>query len=224
MPKPSKPPEPSAAEAPTRRAIIDILKRQDPQDATAIASQLGVSAMAVRQHLYALADQRLVTHEEAPRPVGRPAKLWRLTSEADRFYPDGHAELTLDLIDAMKRAFGAEGLERLLVERSRRQVEAYRKSVKPGQSLPQRLRALAKLRSGEGYMAEVRKEGPDYLLLEHHCPICSAAAACTGLCAAELEVFQRVLGPEVEIERSDHILAGASRCAYRIRRAGGAKA
>ena len=216
MPTRRKPPP---SEAPTRRAILDILKRQDPQDAAAIADQLGVSAMAVRQHLYALADQRLVTYEEAPRPVGRPAKLWRLTPEAGRFYPDGHADLTLDLIDAMKRAFGEEGLERLLAERSRRQVEAYREIVTAGQSLPKRLEALAEQRSAEGYMAEVRKEGADYLLLEHHCPICSAATACTGLCAAELEVFQSVLGPDVEVERSDHILAGASRCAYRVTKA-----
>jgi len=31
-------------------------------------------------------------------------------------------------------------------------------------------------------------------------------------------VFHDVLGPDVEIERIDHILAGARRCAYRIRR------
>jgi predicted ArsR family transcriptional regulator len=31
-------------------------------------------------------------------------------------------------------------------------------------------------------------------------------------------VFRDVLGPEVEVERVEHILAGARRCAYRIRR------
>jgi len=30
-------------------------------------------------------------------------------------------------------------------------------------------------------------------------------------------VFGEVLGSDVEIERVDHILAGARRCAYRIR-------
>jgi predicted ArsR family transcriptional regulator len=29
-------------------------------------------------------------------------------------------------------------------------------------------------------------------------------------------VFRDVLGPDVEIRRTDHILAGARRCAYRI--------
>ena len=80
-----------------------------------------------------------------------------------------------------------------------------------------RLQALAAIRSEEGYMAEVRKaEGGAYLLIENHCPVCHAAAACTGLCAAELSVFQAVLGLDVEVTRGDHILAGARRCAYRV--------
>ena len=35
-------------------------------------------------------------------------------------------------------------------------------------------------------------------------------------CRAELEVFQDTLGAGVIVERTDHILAGARRCAYRI--------
>lgn len=55
-----------------------------------------------------------------------------------------------------------------------------------------------------------------FLLVENHCPICAAAAACTGLCAKELEVFQAVLGEGVEVNRTEHIVAGARRCAYRV--------
>src|SRR3546814_17085422 len=76
--------------------------------------------MAVRQHLYDLEAEGLVTHEAEARPVGRPAKLWRLTPAADRFFPDGHAELTVSLINSMKQTFGAEGLDKLLRSEERR--------------------------------------------------------------------------------------------------------
>ena len=67
---------------------------------------------------------------------------------------------------------------------------------------------------------EVEKTGPgSYLLIENHCPICRVAATCTGLCATEMEVFRAALGPEAAIERCDHILAGARRCAYRVTKA-----
>ena len=66
-------------------------------------------------------------------------------------------------------------------------------------------------------MADWEKLAPDrYLLVENHCPVCAAAAACQGLCRSELDVFRAVLGPSVTVERTDHILAGARRCAYEI--------
>ncbi|MNF02870.1 hypothetical protein D3C81_1951960 [compost metagenome] len=57
------------------------------------------------------------------------------------------------------------------------------------------------------------KDG-EFLLVENHCPICSAAAVCQGFCRAELNVFTEVL--QAKVERSEHILTGARRCAYQI--------
>jgi len=80
-----------------------------------------------------------------------------------------------------------------------------------------RHKALAAIRTDEGYMASAKPQGDgSVLLLENHCPICAAAVACTGLCAKELEVFQTVLGKDVAVERTEHIVAGARRCAYRV--------
>lgn len=173
--------------------------------------------MAVRQHLYALREQGFVTYEEQKRPVGRPAKLWRLTSTADSVFPDAHAELAVSLLGSMRRAFGSKGLDRLISVRSKEQIEGYGRRVPQRTCLRRRLEALATLRSEEGYMAEVIDgAGGELLLVENHCPICAAAKACSGLCAAELAVFRAVLGPGVEIERVEHIPAGARRCAYRV--------
>jgi predicted ArsR family transcriptional regulator len=173
--------------------------------------------MAVRQHLYALVDDKLVTSEEEARPMGRPAKLWRLTPAADELFPNAHADLTVSLIQSVRRAFGEGGLERLIAVRTEQQIAAYRAEVPRRGTLRARLEALARLRTREGYMAEVREEeGGALLLIENHCPICVAATACTNLCAGELQVFAEVLGKDVAVERVDHILAGARRCAYRV--------
>jgi len=58
----------------------------------------------------------------------------------------------------------------------------------------------------------------NFLFFENHCPICAAAATCQGLYRSELAIFRAVLGTDVTVERIDHILAGARRCAYRIRK------
>ena len=211
------------AEKRTRRAIIDNLKQDGPQDAASLARRLGISAMAVRQHLYDLEGEGLVPHEAEARPpgskaLGRPAKLWALTPAADRFFPDGHAEFTVGLIHSMKQAFGDAGLDKLLKIRAKEQTAGYKARIDKQPSLPKKLQALAAIRTEEGYMAEVQKTNGGYLLIENHCPVCSAAAACTNLCNMELDVFRKALGREHEVKRIDHILAGARRCAYLVTR------
>jgi predicted ArsR family transcriptional regulator len=203
----------------TRRTLVQLLKQEGPLDASTLAERLQLSAMAVRQHLYALQGEQLVTYQEEPRPMGRPAKLWQLTPAADRLFPEAYAELTLSLITAVTQAFGPDGLERLLAIRSQQQIESYQQQMQGNELLSQRLEALAAMRTAEGYMATVHPQADgSFLLCENHCPICTAAVACTGVCAQELEVFQAVLGPDVVIERTEHLIAGARRCAYRVSR------
>lgn len=200
----------------TRRALINLLKQVGAMDSQDLAARLGVSAMAIRQHLYALQDERLVTYVEEARAMGRPVKLWQLTPEANRLFPDGYAELTLGLIESVREAFGEAGLEKLLEVRTRHQIEAYQAQISDA-TLLQRLEVLAAIRTDEGYMADVEVlEDGSFLLVENHCPICAAATACAGFCSRELEIFQQVLGTEVTIERTEHIVSGARRCAYRI--------
>jgi predicted ArsR family transcriptional regulator len=201
----------------TRRAIAKLLKTEGPIGSAQLAERLGLTAMAVRQHLYALQNEGLVTAEERPVPIGRPAKFWRLTREADRLFPEAYAELSVALIDSVKDAFGDDGLERVLTSRCARQRVDYGKRIKPGDSLAKKLQELAKVRTEEGYMAEIRTgEDGSLLLVENHCPICAAANACQGFCATELELFRSVLGPGVVVERAEHIISGDHRCVYKI--------
>jgi predicted ArsR family transcriptional regulator len=65
-------------------------------------------------------------------------------------------------------------------------------------------------------MAEAWPEGEGYVLVENHCPICVAATACQGFCRSEVDTFREVLGPGASVERTEHIIEGDRRCAYRI--------
>ena len=210
---------PQTGERKTRRAIVKLLKTEGPLGSAQLAEHLGLTAMAVRLHLYALQSEGMVTAEDRPVPVGRPAKFWRLTREADRHFPEAYAELSVALIDAMQETFGVEGLNRVLVSRCARQREEYAKRIRAADPLEKRLKELAQVRTEEGYMAEVRAEGEGggFLLVENHCPICAAANACQGFCSTELDLFRTVLGASVEVERVEHIVSGDQRCAYRVR-------
>ncbi|MEO7190352.1 MAG: metalloregulator ArsR/SmtB family transcription factor [Vicinamibacterales bacterium] len=212
MPRPDAHPP----EARTRRALVKLLKTEGPMDSAQLATRLNVTPMAVRQHLYALQTQKLVDAEERRVPLGRPAKHWRLTREADRLFPDAYAELSVALISAVTDTFGASGVERLLDTRMARQRADYSARMAAASTLEGQLQELATIRTEEGYMAEVRQDGGEFLFVENHCPICAAASACQGFCATELTLFRSVLGPDVDVTRVEHVLSGDRRCAYRV--------
>ncbi|MFA9478892.1 helix-turn-helix transcriptional regulator [Phycisphaerales bacterium AB-hyl4] len=144
--------------------------------------------------------------------MGRPAQMWELTDQADRLFPSGYAELTLDLVQSMQHAFGARGMHKILAVRKQQQKQAYLERMKTRKSLAGRLSVLADIRTREGYMAEVlRNEDGSYDLIEKHCPICVVAKNCTDLCWNEWELFEEVLGDNVKIARTEHLVQGARR-------------
>ncbi|MGE5245365.1 MAG: helix-turn-helix transcriptional regulator [Betaproteobacteria bacterium] len=206
----------TSPEGKTRRAIVKLLKTEGPLDSARLARRLRLTPMAVRQHLYALQGQKLVTAEERRGPLGRPAKHWQLTREADRLFPDAYAELSVSLIDAIGAALGPSGVQKVLGSRLAVQRSAYEGRLASATSLKEKLRELARIRTEEGYMADVRREGHAYLFIERHCPICAAAQSCQGFCSTELDLFRSVLGPHVSIERTEHIVSGGRRCVYRV--------
>ena len=208
----------AATNDPTRKRVLHILKTRGPKTVAELAQRLDLTAMGVRGHLAKLRDEGLVEFETESGEVGRPAQIWRLTPQALGSFPEGYSDLAVELIGDLGRTFGGDGLQRLIGVRTKRQIAAYRDAL-PGvhEPLPRRVQALARIRTGEGYMAETRRERDgSVLLIENHCPICAAAEACTLLCSAELELFQKALGSNVSVERSEHLLEGARRCVYRV--------
>ena len=197
--------------------LLLLLKTRGPQTAQALSALLGLTSMGARRQLEAAQENGLVAYVDHPGKVGRPVRRWMLTEAGHARFPDGHAELTLDLIAQLRLLFREEGLARLIGARERAVEAAYRSQVDASSRLPEQVAALARAREAEGYMAEAEPQ-PDgsVLLVEHHCPIRAAARSCQDFCRSELAVFGRVLGPSVSVLRIEHQLAGARCCAYRI--------
>ena len=197
--------------------ILHTLKVEGAQTATVLANRLGVSPMAVRQHLQGLQCKQWVTYDEQRQSVGRPVKLWRLTEDAQSLFPDNHSDLVLSLIESAEQVLGARGLDELLRHRTDKQIQKYQALVGNAERWRDRTHAIAQLRTQEGYMAEVIDQ-PDgsLVLVENHCSICSAAERCSALCVSEMEVFAALLGDDVSIQRQEHILKGDRRCSYHI--------
>ena len=219
--KPSQPPKS------TRLAILDILKREGPQEAKVLAKRLGITPMAVGLQLTSLVDEKLVAAEPEPANPGqrgRPVHRWALTAAANRVFPDAHALLTAGLLGSLQEIYGAQGMQKLLDARTRQQQEEYAQAIPAEGGLKEKVKALAGLRDREGYMTEVEAmPGGGFRLIENHCPICTAAKTCQGFCQSEWQVFSSLMGKGAKVTREEHLLSGGRRCVYAIEPAAGEK-
>lgn len=197
--------------------MLYLLKTRGAQTAQTLADALDLTPMGARKHLLALEAKGLLQSEERVEGVGRPGRYWMLTDAGHARFPDRHSDLTLQLIEQVRSLFGEAGLDQLIAAREQQARQHYQAALAGQADLASKVTTLARLRSEEGYMAEAQRDDDgQWLLLENHCPICAAAQTCQGFCRAELTLFQHSLGPTIKVERSEHLLAGARRCAYRI--------
>lgn len=182
-----------------------------------IAEELGISSEGARLQLSQLVQQKMVRSHSEAKGVGRPKQIFSLTSDGHAHFPDTHSQLTLQLIKQIRDTLGENSLEKVIEAREKEVQTHYQQKLAEAETLEEKVQQLADIRSREGYLAEVKKENDALLLIENHCPICEAATYCQGFCRTELNTFRQLLGQGVSVERTEHIVKGARRCAYLIK-------
>jgi DeoR family suf operon transcriptional repressor len=199
---------------PTRRALLDSLKRQGEARVDELAETLGVTVSAVRQHLAALDADGWVLHREVRAGPGRPHHLYRLSAEGDRLFPRAYAAMVTDLL-AEAEAEDPEIVERMFERRRARRVERAKARL-DGKSLPDRVQELTRILDEDGYLAETVELGDGkFRIVEHNCAILAVATKYGAACGTELEFIREVL-PDAHVERVAHLLAGGHVCAYEV--------
>ena len=226
MPKPRLP-EQRAQQGPVasmvrkdtaRVRLLTHLKQYGAQTTAETGHALGITVEAARQQLQRLVGEDLVEVKTVPsKGRGRPQKRWSLTANALSEFPDAHSDVLVGLIQSVQENFGTEGLEQLLCTHGERVRQRYQQALVDCHSAEARVRKLAELRNMDGYMAGYQMiSATVFQLTENHCPIHSAARCCQNFCSLELDMFRKLLGAEVQIERMQHAMNGDHCCAYQI--------
>jgi DeoR family suf operon transcriptional repressor len=196
-----------------RGAVLVELKKAHRLTAKDLAARLDISLNAVRHHLKELEAEALVEYERQHRGVGAPAFAYRLTSAGEELFPRRYEATLSDLLDHMVerecRAGAVAALEARYAALTRRLQQEL-----AGASPAERMAAVARLLTDDGYMAEVDASSGNGRLIEHNCAVQAVAERFPEICAAEARFLSAVLGAEVQ--RQEHILSGCSACEYRV--------
>jgi predicted ArsR family transcriptional regulator len=194
-----------------------ILKTRGPQSSSSIAEELGITSEGARFQLTKMSEEGLVQAIHEIKGVGRPTQLWHLTEKGNHQFPDKHAAFSEQLIESMQEVLTTGQMDAVINLRERKASKRYLDTLKNIPGLEEKISRLAELRNSDGYLAEWDKDEDGFILIENHCPVCAAAQRCADLCEAEMNTFKEIFGEGVSVERVDHIIAGARRCAYKIK-------
>jgi DeoR family suf operon transcriptional repressor len=202
-----------------RGAVLVELKKARRLTAKGLSAQLGISLNAVRHHLKELEAEGLIEFEREHRGVGAPAFAYQLTQTGEAVFPRRYEATLSDFVDHVVEREGRAGAVAILEARYNALTQRLQKQldgVPPGE----RLAAVARLLTEEGYMAEATASAGIGTLTEHNCAIRSVAERFPEICAAEARFLAAVLGGEVQ--RKEHILSGCNACEYRVHFSSGA--
>ena len=202
-----------------RRAVLYAVRRRGEATSEQVAEQLGITVSGARQHLTALARNGLVDASEAPSTTGKRGRrslVYSATADADAFFPKAYGELTNELLGYVADTDGAL-LDDLFAKRREHRIANARVRLEPKPTLGAKVAELTRILDEDGYLASCEKAGPGvYRIVEHNCAIWAVAERYGQACTSELDFIRAALDG-ADVERVQHMIAGARRCAYEVR-------
>jgi DeoR family suf operon transcriptional repressor len=214
-------PEPAAAPSlpPGRRAVLYAVRRRGEATAEQVGEQLGMTVSGARQHLTALAKDGLVESAElepATAQRGRRTLVYAATPAADAYFPKAYGELTNELLGYVADSDPAL-LDTMFAKRRDERIRNANARLGSMRTLSAKIGELTKILDEDGYFATSEQVAPDvYRIVEHNCAIWAVAQRYGQACTSEIEFIRAVL-PGTDVERVEHMVAGARRCAYEVR-------
>lgn len=195
-----------------------LLKKKGGMTADELAEQLAITRNAVRQHLAALENDRLVG-KSATRPSGgRPQQLYVLTEKGHELFPRHYSWLAQLLLESMQEEAGSEAVgERLSALGAR--VAAQLGNQQPAQqSEPERkVQELAAIMEQMGYDAHSAQEAGNIPVIEaDNCVFHTLAMKNPEICKFDLALLSAFTGSTVE--HHECMAKGGNVCRFKFHR------
>src|SRR4029079_1297685 len=135
---------------------------------------------------------------------------------ADEHFPKAYGELTNELLGYVADT-DHHLLDELFARRRDARGHGARHRLDSKQSLGAKVAELTRILDEDGYLASYEKVAPGvFRIVEQNCAIWAVAERYGQACTSELEFIRTVLDG-ADVERVQHMVAGARRCAYEVR-------
>ena len=196
-----------------RLEILNSLKRTRGMSVNELVAKMKMSYMGIKQHCLTLQRDGYLDTWRRPQRMGRPEMVYRLTRRTHDLFPTDSHQFTLELLKSIQEIYGPNAPEKLLYNVFERKGAALKAKAK-GETVAERAKWLAKVRDGEGCMAQFitgEKEGGPQIL-ECHSPILNLLDRYPIVGRLEQDMFAAVLDTRVRREETRN--SGLYECAF----------
>jgi predicted ArsR family transcriptional regulator len=187
----------------TRMEVLELLRRKGQASAETIASDLGVTPNAVRQHLTNLERDGFVISQPERGARGRPALMFSLTERADSVFPKRYGQLATMVLNELRDMGGDEALDDLFARVAARHAKAIEKDIQ-GLTFDEKLSRVVAWIARAGTLAEKTETEEGFRVTIHNCPFRNTALKFPQVCTITPHLFSQLLGTAVSQADSIH--------------------
>jgi predicted ArsR family transcriptional regulator len=201
----------------TQRELLHALKRRGPSTTAQLAEGTDLAMGTLREHIRSLEARRLVERvgrrREGP---GRPHVIYSLTDAGEALFPQGEAEVLVEMVEYLLGTGRVELVEEFFLNRAKAgydEVAGRIEQLASGQRLQETKNILAEA----GFMPELGEdeETGEPVICLCHCPLKSVVAVTQLPCNSENRLITALVGEA--LERFTYMPDGDENCSYRIK-------
>lgn len=201
-------------ENPTRKKIILHLKKAEHMTVAELSNVIGITPMAVRQHLMSLEKRGIVHYTTKKYGIGRPVFQYRLTEKAKDIFPKSYFSLVRDMLEGIEKMDGREKLDTLFRQRKDRMVTEKMRELEAANNADDRVKRFAASIDRDGFMVEMEEDDASWRVKQFNCMLSGVAGEYPEACKYELELYREIHGQSVK--RIQCQREGAVACIYEI--------
>ena len=199
----------------TRMEVLELLRRKGHASAESIATDLGVTPNAVRQHLTNLERDGFVTSHPERRARGRPSLLFTLTERADSVFPKRYGQLATMVLQEVQEMGGPDALDQIFARVAARHADAIERDL-VGLDFDEKLKRVVAWIGRAGTLAEQQEVPEGVQVTIHNCPFRNTALKFPQECTITPHLISRLLGTAVS--QSDSIHRHDPYCSFVVQR------
>ncbi len=201
---------------PSETRIMLSLKKNGKMSLNDLSNEIGISKMAILNHIQKMESKGLVERFLVKSNVGRPYFVFSTTDDSRTGMDNSNSEMLDSLLEFLDQTGNRDLVTKFLTDRYSTIRLDYEKKLSKFSPL-ERVQELSRIREQENYYPELKETGKDgFELVEYNCPIFEISKKFGIACSLETQLFASVL--HMDVDSTHRQVNGSDVCRFLIKK------